>query len=187
MKIDLPTVQQVFTDNHGNHFFRGGVNVTANDGHETRYAVKTKPNSHIADVVMIKSGNEWVPANDTDTTHLVGQFFTEFLDALGGAFIAHKGDTRVSPRYDINRMTWYDKRAMVSITSFSGVVGGEFIKVNGMTYQRRQLDQSKDWQVFIPTPSERKAIMAIKSGAESYLSSKMTAIKYQRQRQSAYF
>ena len=187
MKIDLPTVQQVFIDTRGNHFFRGGVNVTANDGHETRYAVKTKPNSHSIDVVMIKSGDEWVPANDTATTHLVGQFFTEFLDALGGAFIARKGDTRVSPRYDINRMTWYDKRAMVSITSFSGVVDGEFIKVNGMTYQRRPLDQSKDWQVFIPTPSERKAIMAIKSGAESYLSSKMTAIKYQRQRQSAYF
>ena len=187
MKIDLPTVQQVFTDNRGNHFFRGGVNVTANDGHETRYAVKTKQNSHGADVVLIKPGNDWQTANETDTTYLVGQFFTEFLDAIGGAFIAYKGDTRVSPRYDINRMTWYDKRAMVSITSFSGIVGGEFIKVNGMTYQRRPLDQSKDWQVFIPTPSERKAIMAIKSGAESYLGSKMTAIKYQRQRQSAYF
>ena len=62
----------------------------------------------------------------TDTTHLVGQFFTEFLDALGGAFIAHKGDGGVSPRYDINRMTWYDKRAMVSITRFSGVAGGDY-------------------------------------------------------------
>ena len=187
MKIDLATVQQVFTDNRGNHFFRGGVNVTANDGHETRYAVKTKPNSHSIDVVMIKPGNDWQTANDTDTTHLVSQFFTEFLDALGGAFIAYKGDTRVSPRYDINRMTWYDKRAMVSITSFSGVVDGEFIKVNGMTYQRRPLVQSEDWQAFTPTPSERKAIMAIKSGAESYLGSKMTAIKYQRQRQSQHF
>lgn len=187
MKIELSTVQQVITDSRGNHFFRGGVTTTANDGHETRYAVKTKPNSHSTDVVMIKSGDEWVPANDTDTTHLAGQFFTEFLDALGGAFIAHKGDIRVSPRYDINRMTWWDKRAMVSITSFSGVVGGEFIKVNGMTYQRRPLDQSEDWQAFTPTPSERKEIMAIKAGAESYLSSKMTAQKYQRQRQSAFF